>query len=172
MLDRSDAPIGRLTIVRDAALRLEFACGILAGGRHHGERIRPYRGLCVSTASGEPCLVPYAMLARLREGQTAEPQRGWLGASFQPVTLSASDKSLTGQGTGRLVVGVAPGGPADQAGLRHGDIILAIDGINMHGHGTLRSFLGPESLGRACSVAVLRLGTVLRTTLVVRPQPA
>ena len=129
-------------------------------------------GLCVSTASGEPSLVSYATLAHLREGHTRLASRGWIGASFQPVTLSSSDAALTGQETGRLVVSVSPGGPADDAGLRHGDIVLAIDGISMHGHGALRSFLGPESLGRPCTLSVLRLGTLMEAKLVIRPQPA
>lgn len=172
VLDRSDAAIGRLTIVMDAALRLDSPPGYLPEGGITVNEAGEVVGLCISTTSGEPCLVPYAMLARLREEHTSEARRGWLGASFQPVALSRSDKSLTGQSTGRLVVSVAPGGPADEAGLRHGDIILAIDGVSMHGHGALRSLLGPESLGRACSLSVLRLGAVLRATLVIKPQPA
>lgn len=172
VVDRSGTPTGRLTTVLDPTLRLDSPPGYLPEGGLVVNEPGHVVGLCISTASGEPHLVPYAMLARLREGQTSLASRGWMGASFQPVALSESDTALTGQETGRLVVNVASGGPADDAGLRHGDIILAINGISMHGHGTLRSFLGPDHLGRACTLSVLRLGTLMETTMVIRPQPA
>ena len=172
VIDRSATPTGQLTTVLDPLLRLDSPPGYLPEGGMVVNETGHVVGLCISTASGEPSLVSYATLAHLREGHTRLASRGWIGASFQPVTLSSSDAALTGQETGRLVVSVSPGGPADDAGLRHGDIVLAIDGTSMHGHGALRSFLGPESLGRPCTLSVLRLGTLMDAKLVIRPQPA
>lgn len=168
----NDTPTGRLTTVPDPTLRLDSPPGYLPEGGTVVNESGHVVGLCISATSGEPHLVPYATLARVREGHTGHASRGWMGASFQPVTLSESDAALTGQETGRLVVHVTPGGPAEEAGLRHGDIILAIDGISMHGHGTLRSFLGPERLGRPCTLSILRLGTLMDVTMVIKPQPA
>ncbi|HVY61998.1 MAG TPA: PDZ domain-containing protein [Planctomycetota bacterium] len=47
-------------------------------------------------------------------------RRPWIGVEFQPL--------LKGQeGDGVLVSGVIPGGPADKAGVKAGDIVLAVD---------------------------------------------
>ncbi len=48
-------------------------------------------------------------------------KRGWLGISVMPVNKLERRK-------GALVSGVAPGSPAEQAGIKPGDFIMALDG--------------------------------------------
>lgn len=50
-----------------------------------------------------------------------EVRRGWLGVRLLPV-------EKLGRRSGALVASVIPGSPADAAGLRPGDLLLAIDG--------------------------------------------
>ncbi|MBI4024760.1 MAG: PDZ domain-containing protein [Verrucomicrobia bacterium] len=57
-------------------------------------------------------------------------RRAWLGASFQPL-LKDPERAGGGErpdARGVLLGGVLPGGPADTAGLRAGDVLLAVDG--------------------------------------------
>jgi putative serine protease PepD len=50
-------------------------------------------------------------------------QHGYLGVQVAPMALEAADDG------GLFVVATTPGGPAQAAGLRSGDIITAIDGV-------------------------------------------
>ncbi len=50
-----------------------------------------------------------------------EVRRGYIGASFQPV-------AKLGRKSGAMISAVVPTGPADKAGLKTGDLVLAIDG--------------------------------------------
>jgi serine protease Do len=54
--------------------------------------------------------------------------RGWLGVQTQPVT-SAIAVSLKLPGTkGALIANPLPGGPAEVAGIRAGDVVLSVEG--------------------------------------------
>jgi Do/DeqQ family serine protease len=54
--------------------------------------------------------------------------RPWLGASGQPVTSDLAAELKLDHPTGVLVKAVAPDSPAASAGLKIGDVILALDG--------------------------------------------
>jgi serine protease Do len=51
-------------------------------------------------------------------------ERGWLGVSIQPVTREIADSLGLSDAKGALVAGVADDGPAKEAGLTAGDVIL------------------------------------------------
>lgn len=54
--------------------------------------------------------------------------RGRMGVSIQPMDRNLAQSFGLDQPRGALVSGVEKGGPAEQAGLRSGDVILALDG--------------------------------------------
>lgn len=62
-------------------------------------------------------------------------RRGYLGVSAQPVRLPEG----AGQSVGLLLVSVEAGGPAEQAGLLVGDVLLALEGRPL---GRLEELLG------------------------------
>ena len=166
------APGGRLSVVRDRQLVLDSPPGYLAEGGPVINAAGGLVGLCVSGRNGEPRIVTYETIARFCDGPGQElAPRGWIGASLQPVTLPKTVRAAARQNSGRLVVNVLPGSPADQAGLRNGDVLLALDGIAMNGRGSLRSLLGPDRFGRAAEVLFVRNGRFLNAMLTVIPQP-
>ncbi len=55
-------------------------------------------------------------------------ERGWLGVRIQPVTPDIAEGFGLEGTEGALVAAVEPGSPADEAGLRAGDVVLSWDG--------------------------------------------
>jgi S1-C subfamily serine protease len=98
-------------------------------------------------------------------------RRGWLGVALQPITVPESLVARAGQTSGRMVVNITHGGPADEAGLRVGDVLLALNGYTTSGSHALRAFLGADRIGTQIEVRLLRDGSVLTTFLTVAAQP-
>ena len=98
-------------------------------------------------------------------------RRGWLGVSLQPITVPDVLVPRAGQSTARQVIGITRGGPADMAGLRSGDVLLALDGTSTTGPQTLRAFLVPERIGSQVEVRLMREGVIHIATLTVAAQP-
>jgi serine protease Do len=55
-------------------------------------------------------------------------RRSWIGVEFQPLLKDETKADATGV----LVGGVLPGSPAETAGMKPGDIVLALDGVDVH----------------------------------------
>ena len=98
-------------------------------------------------------------------------RRGWLGVSLQPITVPEALVHRAGQRTARQVVSITRGGPADRAGLRSGDVLLALDGSSTSGNHALRAFLAPERIGTQVEVRLMRDGFVHTTVLTIAAQP-
>ncbi len=94
--------------------------------------------------------------------------RGWLGAEYADVA-SLRIPSAT---NGVAVVGVYADGPAAQAGLRQGDILLTLDGQPIANQLTLRNREASMSPGTKVRLTGTRNGTPFKlvATLQERPQ--
>ena len=131
-------------------------------------------GMATIGASGEATVIPHASMARMLDPGHAQidGRRGWLGVALQPITVPEAMRGAVGQASGRMVVSLAPSGPAELAGLRPGDILLSLDGHSVSGAHALRAFLGPERVGRQVDVRLMRDGLVETRQLTIAPQPA
>jgi S1-C subfamily serine protease len=107
----------------------------------------------------------------VRDGRASGSPRGWLGVSLQPITVPENLAHRAGQRTARQVVSITRGGPADTAGLRAGDVLLALDGSSTSGNHALRAFLASERIGSQVQVRLMRDGLVHTTVLTVAAQP-
>ena len=88
------------------------------------------------------------------------------------VSAPASPRSFFGGGEfervagGLMVEGVLPGGPADAAGLRDGDVLVRFDGAQIGSERDLRTALRATPAGKTVEIEYLRDGAPGRATLV------
>ncbi len=86
--------------------------------------------------------------------------RGGIGVSFVPSESAQAGPLLKAYGTteGAFIQSVAPGGPADKAGMKGGDIIVAVEGTPIHNGGELIERVTSTPIGNSLTVTVLREG--------------
>jgi serine protease Do len=86
-------------------------------------------------------------------------KRGWLGVSVQDLTPELA-KSFKVEETakGALIADVVKGGPADKAGIKRGDVVVAYQGKTIQDAGTLRNEVAVSTIGQEAKVTVLREG--------------
>lgn len=99
-------------------------------------------------------------------------ERGWLGLALQPVLVPEAVQSSAGQSRGLMIMGVAKDGPAAQAGMLAGDILLTIGGEPVTRPAMLAQRLGPEAVGQPIELRLLRAGAVLSLTATVAARPS
>ena len=87
--------------------------------------------------------------------------RGYIGASVQPVTAEISDSLGLHGRKGALVADLTPGGPAEQAGLQPGDVVLGIDGHAVDSADDLTRQVALVHPGQVARLQVLRGGRTL-----------
>jgi S1-C subfamily serine protease len=115
--------------------------------------------------------VPAATLVVAPPSMPVPNRRGWLGVALQPITVPDALVARVGQASGRMVVSITKGGPAELGGMRVGDVLLALNGTSTTGPQSLRAFLGGDRVGTTVEVKLLRDGNVVMTHLTVAVQP-
>jgi serine protease Do len=103
-----------------------------------------------------PINMAKSILPQLRA--TGHVTRGWLGVVIQRITPELSESfELEGE-EGALVSKVMPDGPADEAGLEHGDVIVEFDGREIEDWNDLPRVVAETPVGKKVKVVVLRNG--------------
>lgn len=99
--------------------------------------------------------------------------RGYLGVGMQSVRLpEALRQSLqVSAASGVILISLEPGGPAEQAGLLIGDVLVALEGVPVTDTYEVLALLGPERIGQTVNLQVIRAGTLLEVSLVVGERP-
>lgn len=100
--------------------------------------------------------------------------RGWLGIEAQELNPELANSFGLNVPSGVIVAGVVSGGPADQAGLQPGDILLEVDGRAVIDPRRTMSDIAAVEPGTTLQVTVARGGKPLQASLVVgeRPTPS
>ncbi|HBM39539.1 MAG TPA: serine protease, partial [Sulfitobacter sp.] len=86
-----------------------------------------------------------------------ETRRGWLGVRIQDVTQDVADAMGLAKASGALITDV-PDGPAKDAGLKTGDVILSFAGVEVEDTRGLVRQVGNSTVGASVRVTVLREG--------------
>jgi S1-C subfamily serine protease len=157
----------------DALIRLQTVLGIDEGG----PVLSLAGGLIGMSTSGprrRTIVIPHATIDRvvdplLTEGRIA---RGWLGIGLQPVVIPDNFRQAAARDSGLMVVALAGGGPSEAAGVLPGDIVLDIDGTPPGRRRGLSASLGPDRIGQAVALRVLRAGAVQTISVTIAARPA
>jgi S1-C subfamily serine protease len=106
----------------------------------------------------------------LREGRVV---RGYLGLAgqTQPFDRRLGRRLGLAVPAGVLVASLAEAGPAAAAGLRPGDLILAVDDEPTPTVDAVHKLLGRQAIGRTLTLRVLREGRLLDLPATVTAQP-
>nr|WP_223162927.1 DegQ family serine endoprotease [Roseivivax sediminis] len=86
-----------------------------------------------------------------------ETRRGWLGVSIQNVTDDVAEAMGLESTTGALVTDV-PEGPASEAGIESGDVIVSFDGVDVEDTRALVRQVGNTAVGKTVRVVINRDG--------------
>jgi S1-C subfamily serine protease len=151
---------GRLiedVIQTDAALNPGNSGGPLVNGS--GEvigvntaTILPAQGLCFAISINTAQFIASKLI---REGVV---RRSYIGVQAQTAALNRAiahhyDLKIA---TGALVLATEPGSPAAKAGLREGDVIVALEGEPVEGVDVLHRLLNEDRIGQAAHFKIIR----------------
>ena len=135
-------------------------------------------GNCIGMSTFGPrrqvLVIPTATIERvvpllLKDGRVA---RGWLGVALQAVAVPDALRETADQSSGLMVMTVIKDGPAAQAGIVAGDIILSVDGTSTHRFRKIARHFGSDSIGRKTDLRLIRSGKVITVQTSIAERPA
>src|SRR5262249_54197480 len=137
------------------------AAGRLLGISTLGPRRRV---LVIPAATAERVLQPLLTKGRV--------ERGWLGAAVQPVLVPEALQAEAGQSLGLIVIGVTRDGPAAQAGVLAGDILVGVAGTSVGSPTQLAARLDEASVGTLVELRLIRAGALQSLGVTIGARPA
>lgn len=98
-------------------------------------------------------------------------KRGWLGIEPQEITPRLAESFGLNSTNGVIIAGIYRGGPADQAGLKPGDIVLKINDIEITNASKAINFLATIEPGKSVTIKGVKNGKEFTTQakLIQRP---
>jgi serine protease Do len=111
-------------------------------------------GGSVGIGFATPSSMAKNIIAQLRD--TGEVRRGWLGVRIQNVTDELAEGLRLNRARGALVAAVTEGGPAEEAGIAQGDVILEFNGREVTEMRRLPAMVAETAVGSTVDVTVWR----------------
>lgn len=98
-------------------------------------------------------------------------RRPWLGARLQTLSPEIAEGLGMERPSGALLADVDPAGPASEAGLKRGDVIVAVDGQAVDDPEAVGYRLGTRPLGGQATLDVLRSGKKIAAQIKLAAAP-
>jgi Do/DeqQ family serine protease len=105
------------------------------------------------------------------KGGGSTVMRPWLGARLQAVTADLAEGLGLKRPSGALIAAVTPASPAGRAGLKTGDLIVAIDGQPVEDPNAFEYRLATKGIGGSARVGILRDGREASLTVALQAAP-
>jgi serine protease Do len=109
------------------------------------------------------------MQAILKNGR---PVRGYLGLNMMSLNPPLAQQFRVPDTQGALIADVVPGSPAENAGLKPGDVVRKFNGKEVANATALRDLIAGASIGTKVELEILRYGQQGKTTLEITQMPA
>jgi len=118
--------------------------------------------------------IPVAMVHDVLEDLKTDGRvaRGWLGVGIQTVTPELAEAMGIDQVEGVLLGDIHPGGPADGAGLKSGDIVLTLDGEAVEDTSELIRAVGERRADDTVKLTLLRNGKAKTMKVLLAERPS
>ncbi|TCO50078.1 S1-C subfamily serine protease [Kribbella antiqua] len=146
-------------IQTDAALNPGNSGGALADGNGRVIGINTaVAGIGLGLAVPMNSTTRRIIYALLHDGRV---RRAYLGLVTKPAPLRPQLAERFDQRNALRVVEVISGSPAAQAGLREGDLVLAVDGVPLRDAQSLQRQLFEDAIGRRTEVTAIRNGALV-----------
>jgi S1-C subfamily serine protease len=112
------------------------------------------QGICFAVASNT---AQFVLSEIIRHGYV---RRAYIGVAGQTAPIPRRHAVVAGieNKMGALLAQIEPDGPAAQAGLLPGDVMIKLDGVEINGVDDLIRVLDRDRIGRTLAMDVLRLG--------------
>ena len=88
--------------------------------------------------------------------QTGNVTRGYIGVEVQDLTKELAESFRLTNNKGALIAGVYPEGPADRAGIKRGDILIAVEGKPVTNSSDMLNLIAALSPGQTATLMILR----------------
>jgi len=88
--------------------------------------------------------------------QTGKVTRGYIGVEVQDLTKELAESFRLTNNKGALIAGVYPEGPADRAGIKRGDILIAVEGKPVTNSSDMLNLIAALSPGETATLMILR----------------
>jgi serine protease Do len=104
--------------------------------------------------------------------KTGKVSRGYLGVSIRSLDEGLAKQFKAPDTSGALVEDVTPGGPADKAGIKNGDVIRKLNGQAVGGSGQLTAMVTNLNPGAEVNLDIIRDGQSMTIHLTLGERPA
>ncbi len=111
-----------------------------------------FEGIGFTIPSNMAVYVAEALIAR------GKVERGWLGVTIRSLTSELAQSLRLETLKGALVVDVVKGSPADKAGIRKNDVVIAYGSKEILDSSALRNQVAETPMGKEVKITVLREG--------------
>jgi serine protease DegQ len=99
--------------------------------------------------------------------------RGWIGAGIQELTPELAGSFNVDHPNGVLITEIVRNSPAEQAGMKTGDILTAIDSTSINDWSAMLDTIANLPPGKAVAIKLVRNGTEISLPVKIgkRPKP-
>jgi serine protease DegQ len=88
--------------------------------------------------------------------KTGQVVRGWIGVEPQNITPELAESFNLTKKSGTIIAGILKGGPADKAGMKPGDILIAVEGKPLTDTTDMLNMIAQLTPGSKARMTVLR----------------